>query len=343
MRFPLLVLLPCALLATPAWADEPLSGNVLVWHDATFYTDANDGATTVHVAKLDAPRKDRVGHVVAMHVLSTKGDFVEVEPIEGRDCTWSQLVTNDDLAKLRLFVRRGDLARVLTKPYNKTFADGSKLTLRPGTPVLPTDQSRYAVSLRGEIVYTEISASATGFSYTPDRSRVTAVTMQEFTLAPKTTVKLGDQTLTPAHWRAVALEKHGAQTVFTVEDRCTSLQVTVPTTAVKEADEDDTSISFGSTSGGHGLLELRDEAFIPPKTPLSVKGHTVAFAAKPIYLPARTSTKNVCIERRLRLEADILPPSDDDVDASLRLCAPATLVAHERMRSARSAHGSTSR
>ena len=337
MRFALLLLL---LLATPAWAED-LSGNVLVWQDATFYTDANPDAATLQVAKLDAPRGNRVGSVVAMHVLSTKGDFVEVEPLEGRDCTWSQLVTNDDLAKLRLFVRRADLARVLTKPYNKTFADGSKLTLRPGTPVLATDKGRYAVSLRGQVVYTEITSSATGFSYMPDRSRATAMAMQEWVLAPNTPVKLGDQTLTPAHWRAAAIEKRGAQTVFTVEDRCTSLQVTVPASAVKEASDDDASISFGSA--GRGLLELRDEAFIPPKTPLTIKGRQVAVAAKPIYLPARATTKNVCFERRVRLETEILQPNIDDVDSTLRLCAPATRVAYERMRSARSAHGSTSR
>src|SRR5262245_28147018 len=145
MRFAPLSLL---LVAMPAFADrhvEPphasdtdvLSGNVLVWHDAALYTDASDAAQTVHVAKLDAARKDRVGHVVPMHVLGTKGAFVEVEPFATRDCTWSQLMTHDDVAKLRLFVRRDDLAPVLVKPFTKSFADGCKVALRPGMAVVP--------------------------------------------------------------------------------------------------------------------------------------------------------------------------------------------------------------
>jgi len=329
------------LAATPAFADDAaLTGNVLVWHDATFYTDANEGAPAVHVAKLDGARKDNVGRVLPMHVLSTKGDYVEVEPTTTRDCTWSQLTTQDDVAKLHLFVKRDDLAPVLAKSFTKTFADGTKLSLRPGMPMVARDDGRYAFSLRGNVIVTDVPSTAIGLAYTPDRSRALSVSNTEYVLATGTQAKLGDQTFAPTNLRASGLEKTAATTMFIVEDRCATVQLAVPPKSVTAATDDDTTINTGST--GHGLLELRDQVFLPPKTPLSIAGHQVAVAAKPIYLPGKAFGKQACIARRLRLEADFEPNTDVD-DDSLRLCAPAASVAAERMRSARSAHGSTSR
>src|SRR5688572_19793732 len=96
---------------------ETLRGNVLVWHDTALYADASETAHTVQLATFDGARKDNVGHVVALKVVAVKGSFVEVELTGQQDCTWSRVVVPDDLARVRMFVRRADLAPVLTKPF----------------------------------------------------------------------------------------------------------------------------------------------------------------------------------------------------------------------------------
>src|SRR5690242_4071712 len=79
---------------------EALKGNVLVWNDAKLYTEASDDAPAVHAASLRAARKDALGEVVPMHVVSVAKGFVEVEPADKVDCVWSRLQTSDDVAKL---------------------------------------------------------------------------------------------------------------------------------------------------------------------------------------------------------------------------------------------------
>src|SRR5688572_19600350 len=92
-----------------------LRGNVLVWHDAPLYAEASDTAHTLQLATFEGARKDHAGHVVALKVIANKGAFVEVELTGQRDCTWSRVVVPDDLARVRLYVRRADLAPVLAK------------------------------------------------------------------------------------------------------------------------------------------------------------------------------------------------------------------------------------
>ena len=113
--------------------EKPLKGNVLVWHDATLLSEPSETARTLQLATFDVPRKDRVGHVVAMKVVAGKGAFVEVELAGDEDCTWSRVVVPDDLARVRMFVRRTDIAPALVKPFTKTFADGTQITLAVGT------------------------------------------------------------------------------------------------------------------------------------------------------------------------------------------------------------------
>ena len=47
---------------------ENLKGNVLVWHDATLFSEPSEAARGLKLATFDVPRIDRVGHVVAMKV-----------------------------------------------------------------------------------------------------------------------------------------------------------------------------------------------------------------------------------------------------------------------------------
>jgi hypothetical protein len=73
---------------------EVIRGNVVVWHDATFYTSPSDEASTARVATL-GPRRENAGHVIAMRAVATHGAFVEVELVDDAGCTWTKMSTSD--------------------------------------------------------------------------------------------------------------------------------------------------------------------------------------------------------------------------------------------------------
>ena len=321
---------------------ETLKGNVLVWIDATFYTEASDTATTLHAASLAAARKDAIGEVVPMKIISVTKGFVEVEPATELDCTWSQFQTTDDLARVRLFVKRADLAPVLVEPFTKTFADGSRIALRPGVALGATADGKSVLGVRGGEVVVELPATAIGHAYTPDKTKaVAAMSDREYELAPKTTVALGDRSTVLAG-RAAGIERRGDTTVFSIKTRCVALDAVAPSKAVHAIDDDESSLE---PSSGLAVLDLRDHDYIPAGTPLSTpSGHVIAAAAKPIYLMSAPRGKTACFDRHTRIGVvggDAAEPTAGD--DKLRLCAPSGRVIHERMRSASSANGTTGR
>ncbi|HUJ61141.1 MAG TPA: hypothetical protein VLX92_21705 [Kofleriaceae bacterium] len=322
--------------------NEALRGNVLVWSDATFYTEPSDAGQALHVAKLAATRKDSVGEVVPMHVVSAGKDFVEVELASERDCTWSRLETTDDLARVRLFVRRADLAPVLAAPFATTFPDGTSIALRPGVALVPTAENTYVIAMRGAEIAVALPASAVGHAYVPDRAKpVTSLDEREYELQPHTPVKLAGRTFQLAG-RAGSIERRGDTTLFAMHAGCVALEVAAPSKAVREVEADDDD---GDDASGLGVLDLRDHDYIPAGTMLSsAGGHTIAVAARPIYLMGRPHGKTACVERRMRVAVaggEALDPDGDE--PKLRLCVASSAVVHERMRSASSASGTTSR
>jgi hypothetical protein len=348
-------MLALLLISTPAWAGtsqpsgasdtETLKGNVLVWNDATFYTDASDDATTVHAASLAGARKDAVGEVVAMKIVSvTKTGFVEVEPAAELDCTWSRLQTSDDLAQLHLFVKRADLAPVLVDSFSKTYADGSRVVLKPGVPLVPTSDGKYVVAVRGHGDIA-LELPSVGHSYTPEKlgKAPTTIGDHEYELAPKTTVNVGDTSIVLEGHHAIGIESRGAQTVFSIKTKCAALDVIAPSKSVREVDDDEENMI--EVSSGLAVMDLRDSDYIPQGTVLSTpSGHAIAAAAKPIYLMSAPHGKTACMDRRIKIgvyEGDALEPKDGD--DKIKVCVPATRVLHERVRSSSSANGTTRR
>jgi hypothetical protein len=326
---------------------EQLRGSVLVWTDATLYTEPDDAATTLHAASVPAARKNHAGEVMPMHVVAvTKDGFVEVEPADDVECTWSRLETSDDIGRLRLFVKRADLAPVLVTPFEKVFENGTRIALRPGVPLAPTSGGKWVVGLRGGEVIVDLPPGTVGHAYTADKSKRPAAIAddREYSLAPNTAVKLGDRSFVLGDRRANAVERRGDTTLFVLKGRCVEVAVSVPSKAVRVIDEDEVTISSGSSSGV-GVLEMRDHDYIPAGTQLATpSGHLVAAAAKPIYLTAAPHGKTACFERRIRVEAiegEALDPTDDD--NKLKLCAPSGRVLHERVRSASAANGASQR
>lgn len=322
--------------------EKPLKGNVLVWHDATLLSEPSETARTLQLATFDVPRKDRVGHVVAMKVVAGKGAFVEVELAGDEDCTWSRLVVPDDLARVRMFVRRADIAPALVKPFTKTFADGTQITLAVGTPVVATDASTYVVSLRGDEFEVEIPTTSVGHAYVPPKSSSAINAMgQTITIAAATKATLGTSplALTPA-WKAAPVEKRGADAMVSIEDRCITAHVVVPAKSLAEVDE--SAIDVGTDEGGShsSMLNLRDDVLLPKLTPLSIGERQVAVAAKHIYLHAEPTGKHACIHRAIKIESAL---EVKRTDAKLRLCAPAANVAREQRGRVRPLRGTAQR
>ncbi len=316
-----------------AGESEALRGNVLVWADATFYTEPSTTAPSLHAGKLAAERKASPGAAVPMHVVSvTKDGFVEVEPASELDCASSRFETTEDLQRVRLFVRRADIAPVLVEPYTKTFPDGTRIALKPGVAVVPTASGKYVLGVRGGEVVVELPQAAVGHAYAPDHSKVvTAITDREYQLAPKTHVTLGDQglVLTGPRSRAQSVERRGDSTLFSIQTRCIALDVIAPSRSVRAVDDDD---SEDGTDGGSGIgvLELRDHDYIPPGTLLSTPGgRQIAVAAKPMFLVGPPHGKTACVERRVRIGGDGVSDADDD--DRLRVCAPASKVFHDKL------------
>jgi hypothetical protein len=330
----LLILLPSV-----AFAQEPsLKGNVLVWQDAPLFTEPSETAHSLTLATFDgAARKDRVGHVLPMTVVSSKGDFVEVELIGDDDCAYSHLVVPDDIARVRLFVRRTDIAPVLVKPFAKTFSDGTSISLGVGTPVVATDAGTFRVSLRGDVLEVDPPAASVGEAYTPAKASNTMMPGETLTITRATKASLGGRTIALTSWKGSPVEKRGTNALVALDDRCVSARVVVAANSLLEVDE--SSIDFGGSSGTASSA-LRDEFYVPRLTPLSVGTKQVAVAAKPIYLHAEPMGKSACITRQIRIDSVLeIKPTEE----RLRICAPATKVARDSMRTIRSAQGSTSR
>jgi hypothetical protein len=277
-----------------------------------------------------------------MHAVASRGAFVEVELADGAGCTWTRLATNDDIAKLHVYVKRADLAQVLVKPFEKTFADGTRIALRPGVAVVPAAAGHYTLSLRGHAIDAEIPSASVGYAFTPERAKPAALTVRDLALDAAAKPTLGDHRVALGGLHASSSEARGATALVSIEDRCIAVTVAVASKAVKTVDEDDDELGGSS---GLGVLDLRQHDYIPALTPLaSPTGQQLAYAAKPIYLMSTPHGKTACIERRLRLEATVSgAPEIADTDDRLRLCAPTARVVHEKLRTASSANGTTTR
>jgi hypothetical protein len=309
-----------------------LRGSVLVWHDALLYAEPSEGARTLQLATFDGARKDHVGRVVALKVIAAKGAFVEVELTGQQDCTLSHVVVPDDLARVRMFVRRADLAPVLVKPFAQSFADGTSIALAAGTPVVATDAGTYVVSLGGDELEVGVPASSVGFSYVAAKSRGAIMMADALAIAPATQAILGERTLALTAWHGALVEKRGDSTLLALDRGCASAHVLVPSKAVQDADE--AAGDLTASDDASDVISLRDECFLPKLTPLSIGKRQVALAAKPIYLHAEPTGEQACIQRSIRIDSVYDVKRTDD---RLRVCAPATKVAHDRYRSARSA------
>jgi hypothetical protein len=212
-----------AVLAGPAAAETPISGNVLVWADAPMYLDAAASGASVRVGTLDLGREKDVGHVVPMHVVSVHDDVLEVEPTADTECAWWRMVKPEGLDNVRLFVRRADLAPVLTKPFKASYKDGSSVSLQAGVAVLGG-----RVGFNRGVVPVKVPESSIGLSYKPHKVAAVPKLTKKFLLDEATDVMLDGKTFPLGPWVAGAAQPKGKRMMVTIAARCMTAVISAP-------------------------------------------------------------------------------------------------------------------
>jgi hypothetical protein len=354
--FVLAVLVPSVVVAdgrvAPAGAAprEVLRGDVLVWDDARLYVEPDVTGPSLQLATLDAPRAERPGHAFAMHVVSTPGPLVEVEPASGFDCAWSRLGAGP-LAKLRLFVKREDLAPVVIARATTTFKDRTSIDLWPGTPVVAVSKGTYAIGLFGDEPIVAIPASKIGHAYTPkpptrEEALVAAVSgidsppydvlgdasSDRFAVKAQARVTLGGQSFTlrtrSGAWTTETVTPSGALRLFTLHTHCARVRVAASAEdVVAWSPPAWTAPAFD----GSGILN-GSAYYIVATSPLqSASGRQVAIAKEPIGVPEPKGAATSCADLALGLDSIADAPADvpaQPADATLHVCARAAQVGH---------------
>jgi hypothetical protein len=341
-------LLCLALLSTPAYAeiehvdpevaadtialDRPGLG-VLIWVDARLYLDPVDTAPSVQLA-LPITRKDAVGQVVPARVLGSDKSFVQIEPTKDVDCTWSKLASHKDLAKLKLWVKRTDLAPVLAKPFRQAWKDGTRITLATGTP-LGRSKKGYVVSIHGEQIEVAVPATSVTYAYKPGKVVGVKKRAKKVWLDKKP-VTIGDQALQLSLlWTAPNVQARGNRVLFTLEARCMTAVVSVARTDV-DRDLHGFAAMVGPTGGEMGSKLGAERWLLPKGTALTSATGTasVAVTSITIEVPNPGKTARVCIERPIEIAQPVAdaPGIDDSkpADRTLKLCAPASAIQHDR-------------
>jgi hypothetical protein len=312
------------LLAAPAAAEPKLAGNVLVWIDAPLRLDATEDSASIHLGQLEHGRDHAANYVVPMHVLGELGDFVEVEPTSDIECTWSKVVRPTELASLHLYVKRGDLAPVVTKSFVATFKDGTRIALEPGTAVQ-----------NGEVAFNEqvvsVDVPNLGLAYTPHAiAAVPKPGKHTAFLDEHTEVTLGPKSFTFGSWVSPSATQHSDRTLFPIAVRCATATLSVPTDHVQR----DIRVGKQAIGGGRPTLggSTRTRRYYLSKgqklTP-ETGDHVVATLAADLDVEQPTGARACADFEVTRDEPMPEAPHPDEAsipNRRLHLCAPASDV-----------------
>jgi hypothetical protein len=334
MKLPLAIV---AVLATRAAAEPtPLTGNVLVWADAPLYPDAYDNGPSVRVGTLDQGREKDVGYVVPMRVVSTKDEFVEVEPTPDVECAWWRVVRPEGLDSLRVYVKRSDLAPVLIKPFKASHKDGSSISLQPGVPVVTGDGAQKVAFNRG-VVSVTIPDASLGLAYAPRKiAAVAKPGKQKFLLDEATEVKLGPATFPLGPWVAGAAKRRGDRMLVTIAARCMSAVISAPKERVHAGVAINQALAAEPAPSRAVVPRGSERYYLPAGTKLtSEKGEHVVgtlVGDRDIFKPKPGA--RACADFVLTRE-DLFVDAPHTLDASqpqrtLKLCAPPDAMKVER-------------
>lgn len=320
--------IPKRLAPTGPAADAKLEGFVLVWHDTTFYVDDKDPSYTIRLGTLKGARANNVDSVVAMRVVGTTGDLVEVEAIADRHCTNSKIITHY-VQQLRLFVRRADLAPVVTTAFDKTYPDGTRFQVGPGTPVIARSDKTFVARFAGHEIPVEIPAANVGYAYA---SATLSTAMPEkkdklIELRPNAAAKLGKQSFKTGksgmgeeQW---TVTKKGATALVTLDYRCTSAVVSVSAKQLAAAKFDRIAPGSRDEMSAYGGIfgDPPPGTYIPAGTKLQRPSTGRLVAVTRDSLPVPRPSARACID--LEPELFELPKrATTPTDEALYVCAP---------------------
>ena len=323
MRFALVLVMTAA---TAAPAAPALSGNALVWVDAPLYPDASEGGPAVRFGDLDDERGTHLGYVLPVHVIGALGDFVEVEPTEDVQCAWWRIARPAQLASLRLFVKRADLAPVLTARFAAAFKDGSRIALEPGLAVDPA-RGGHAVMFHADRVPVDVPETAIGWAYAPHAIAAPPPRADRGSRLESAGVQVGPHVFRLGDWVARTTEQRGGHVLFPIAVRCASATVTAPEAAI------DVAIGGGPTlTPAPGTsVSLAVRSYLPrgAKLTTATGTHVVATLATDVDVPGPITDARACIDMVLeRVTAEDTPGLAETPAArrTLHLCAPASTV-----------------
>lgn len=325
-----------------AGPDEPLAGFAAVWADAPFFVDARKDAEQIHLASFDGqPRRERLGHTLPVQIRGTQGDFVEVSappheetpgfsPNADAHCGWVAFDGPAIAAGATLFVRRSDLAPVLAANFEQTFDDGSSVRFLAGTPVLRTETGTLAlahtlpVSLSTKPVVRFAYAAVPAPLALRGESKHVLFAQQDLTLGGRP-FSLAGGYFAPQADHVDPVAAGGDRVLFPLESRCSTLQVSVPRSAIRPY----VPSALGRGGGvGFGLGGVAGAArtVLPAGTALRTKGgRVIAQVSREVDLDPKQDVP--CIQLAFRAESRYLgAPKLATTPGSVEACAAKSSV-----------------
>ena len=302
MRRPPTLWLGFALLAAtflgtgPAAADDGIPRYLLVWQDATLYTDASADAPGVRIFTWSAEqRADHPGELMWVEFVAEHGEYCEVLTRQTIYADGQCYGTVPDLwnYEVHLFVRREDVAQATTREVGVSFDDGSGVSLQPGVALmaLPGKKrtTRYRASVAGLSVDVELPADAVGTLFRPNAHGFEGGWLDE-RLKDDVPMWLGDGSAVLRYdpWsprRLAVRDDHARGALVTLRTSCAEFRV-----AVSEGDLVD-----GAESGAlAGLLGTMGSGTTCPALV------QVAPPDTPVYFPDGRSAGQIVHEREFQ-------------------------------------------
>lgn len=328
---------------TGAPAEEALAGFAAVWGDAEWFVAPKADARSFKLASFkDSDRRKQLELTVPVRILKVHGDFVEVsgspladelnlDPVCSRLILGAGSFTNvESSVDLHLFVRRRDLAPVVTKRFEHSFADGSAFEVQPGTNVLRTSEGVLLKLHDGSVRLPIELPVGHSFAAMPPKPRSPRVSDGGFILSGVSDVRLAGR---PVDWSGLSysvvpsrVQPNGERTLVSLDGRCINATLSAPAAAVTSRTpgaKDDTADAFGV--GGLGIS--REPHWVLPRG--SKLSCDVASSTLTLKMSRRMDEKaEPCIDVPIRISSYFFSgPSIEPSEQTMRCCAPrGTLV-----------------
>lgn len=325
-----------------AGPDEPLAGFAAVWADAPFFVDARKDAEQIHLASFDGqPRRERLGHTIPVQIRGTQGDFVEVSappqeetpgfsPNADAHCGWVAFDGPAIAAGATLFVRRSDLAPVIAANFEQTFEDGSSVRFLAGTPVLRTETGTLA--LAHTLPVSLSTKPVVRFAYSAVPAPLALRGESKHVLSAQQDLTLGGRPFSLAGGYFAPQADHvdpapagGDRVLFPLVSRCSTLQVSVPRSAIRPYVPP--ALGRGGGVGfGVGGMAGATRTVLPVGVPLRTKGgRVIAHVSREVDLDPKQDVP--CIQLGFRAESRYLgAPKLTTTPGSVEACAAKSSV-----------------